>query len=262
MIFWKRLGWFLGYIFVGLGLLFNLASLKRMHKKYRFDSESVDSETRFSTVYKFLKKYLFLKQIDIKTLGRTKIEDRPMLVIANHASNLDPIVLFKILYEQKTPRPIFVAKIELAASKISYVFDLLDVIYIDRDNLRQIYEVIEQETKTLNEKDSIVVFPEGTRNKGDASKFLEFKSSSLTPAYDAFTPILPIIIHNSQNLEKTSVWSKRDRTVYVKIMKLHQPINFVNIAKDKFCEKIQNEMQLEYNELLKEIKQDDKSSKK
>ncbi len=262
MKFFKKLGWALAYIFVAITLGIKFLNLKKMAKKYNFDPESVDAETRFNAVYKFAKTYLYFKQVDIKLHGKEKLEDKTMFFVCNHVSDLDPIVLFKVIHEQQCPRPIFLAKIELTLEKYAPILSLIDVIYIDRENLRQTVEAVNQQQEVLKDKESVVVFPEGTRNQDNPDKLLEFKAASLTAAYETFTTIQPIVINNTKDLVKTHVFKKRDRTVHVKFLKSYQPINFVNIAKDKFAEKLQSNMQQEYDSLLKELSENAKSRKK
>lgn len=244
----KKILWCFAIVFVWLGLLLKFLKAKRLAKLYNKDPISVDEERRLKFVYKFAKLFLFSKRINIEHVGREKIESKPMLFISNHKSNLDPIILFKEIYEQKVPRPIFVAKIELSTSKLSCILDLVDTIYIDRENLRNVFQVIQKETELLKEKVCIVVFPEGTRVKGD--EIGEYKSASLTPAFESMSSIQPVVLFNTENLLETHPLSnKYDRTVYINFLNSFQPVNFITSQKDLFANKLRNLTQEEYNKI-------------
>lgn len=244
----KKILWCFAIGFVWIGLLLKFLKAKKLAKSYHKDPISVEEEKRIKFVYKFIKLFLYAKRINVKHIGREKIEFKPTFFIANHKSNLDPIILFKEIYEQNIPRPIFIAKIELATSKFSCFFDLVDTLYIDRENLRNVVKVIEKQTQLLKEKFSIVVFPEGTRNETD--EIGEFKSASLTPAYDSMTTIQPIMLYNTKKLIETNPLSnKYERTVYINFLSSFNPVNFITIQKELFSNKLRQLIQDEYNNM-------------
>ena len=250
----KKIIWMLVVVFVWIILLFKWSSIKRAAKLHNKDNTLFSAQARYSKVNSFIKMFLYAKQIKIEHLGKTRLESKKLFFVANHKSNLDAIVLLKSILSQETPLPIFVAKIELATSKFAAFFDLLDVIYIDRENLRQMYSVIQEEINVLKDKNSVVVFPEGTRVKTD--EFLEFKSAAFTPAYETLTAIQPAIIYNSANLLSESSF-KLNRTVYLKYLPSIQPLNFININKDIFVRNLQANMYNAYLELKKEVESKD-----
>ena len=106
--------------------------------------------------------------IKIKIFGNVSINS-PTLLISNHASYLDILVLGSIL---KTS---FVAKKEVAKwPLLGILAKLQNTIFIDR----KISSLISQENeiiKHLNEKKNLVIFPEGTSS--DGNRVLPFKSS-------------------------------------------------------------------------------------
>ncbi|MDE6472861.1 MAG: 1-acyl-sn-glycerol-3-phosphate acyltransferase [Ureaplasma sp.] len=253
----KKIIWMFVVIFVWIILLFKWLSIKKAAKLYNKDKTLFSQEGRYSKVNSFLKMFLYAKQIKIEHSGKTKLDSKKLFFVSNHKSNLDAIVLLKSILSYDTPLPIFIAKIELATSKYAAFFDLLDVIYIDRENLRQMYSVIQEEINVLKDRNSIVVFPEGTRVKTD--DFLDFKSAAFTPAYETLTAIQPVVIYNSTNLLHESAF-KLNRTVYIKYLPTVQPLAFININKDIFARNLQANMYNEYLELKKEV--ENKNGKK
>ena len=106
--------------------------------------------------------------IKIKTFGKVSI-NFPILIISNHASYLDIIILGSLF---KTS---FIAKKEISKwPLLGILAKLQNTIFIDR----RISSLKNQENKIikhLNEKKNLVIFPEGTSS--DGNRVLPFKSS-------------------------------------------------------------------------------------
>ena len=106
--------------------------------------------------------------IKIKTFGKVSINS-PILLISNHASYLDIIILGSLF---KTS---FIAKKEIATWPLFGILaKLQNTIFIDR----RVSSLKSQENKIiehLNKKKNLVIFPEGTSS--DGNKVLPFKSS-------------------------------------------------------------------------------------
>ena len=89
-----------------------------------------------------------------------------------------------------------VAKIE--TKKIPMVrtwMELLDCIFLDRKNPRQAVEAMREAEGMLEKGESVIVFPEGTRSKGDAMG--EFKAGAFKMACKAGAPVVPVAIDGS-----------------------------------------------------------------
>ena len=106
--------------------------------------------------------------IKIKTFGKVSINS-PILLISNHASYLDIIILGSLF---KTS---FIAKKEISKwPLLGILAKLQNTIFIDR----RVSSLKSQENKIikhLNEKKNLVIFPEGTSS--DGNRVLPFKSS-------------------------------------------------------------------------------------
>ncbi len=106
--------------------------------------------------------------IKIKTVGaRTSL--RPLVLIGNHTSYLDIIVLGSIM-------PIcFIAKEEIKGWFLfGFLAKMQNTIFIERKNYKTL-ESLKSINKQLDPNSAIVLFPEGTTNTG--KKILGFKSS-------------------------------------------------------------------------------------
>ena len=106
--------------------------------------------------------------IKIKTFGKVSINS-PILLISNHASYLDIIILGSLF---KTS---FIAKKEIAKwPLLGILAKLQNKIFIDR-RVSSLKNQENQIIKHLNEKKNLVIFPEGTSS--DGNRVLPFKSS-------------------------------------------------------------------------------------
>jgi len=106
--------------------------------------------------------------IKIKTFGKVSINS-PILLISNHASYLDIIILGSLF---KTS---FIAKKEISKwPLLGILAKLQNTIFIDR-RVSSLKNQENQIIKHLNEKKNLVIFPEGTSS--DGNRVLPFKSS-------------------------------------------------------------------------------------
>ena len=122
-------------------------------------------------------------------------KDRTVLYVGNHQGNFDiPIYLTSI------PNLIgFISKIEV--QKIPLVtgwMNALHCVFMDRSNVRKSGEAIIKGIRNLKAGFSIVIFPEGTRSKGD--KMAEFKAGSFKLATKSKSPIVPVTIDGSYKI--------------------------------------------------------------
>lgn len=136
----------------------------------------------------------FLIRVDVK--GREHIDKNQTYVfVCNHRSQLD-IPLFARAC-RNTFR--FLSKIEVARIPVlGYVVKKL-YITVDRKSKEDRIKSIERMKDSLiREKISVVLFPEGTRNRTDAP-LLDFKDGAFRLAIDTQLPIAVLTILNSGN---------------------------------------------------------------
>ena len=124
-------------------------------------------------------------------------QDRAALYVVNHRSAMfDPVTIYPFL---KRPAG-FIAKKELEKIPyFAYWLKLANSLFIDRENIREGYKTIVQAIEKLQRGVSILIFPEGTRNKDQESKtsMLPFHDASFKPAVKANVPIVPIALYNT-----------------------------------------------------------------
>jgi len=127
--------------------------------------------------------------------GAENLATRPAVFLFNHQSQLDVLVLAKLLRGGFTG----VAKKELANSPgFGLMFRLADVAFVDRQDNAQARKALEPAVQKLHEGISLVIAPEGTRSATPALG--PFKKGAFHVAMQAGVPIVPIVIRNSGEL--------------------------------------------------------------
>ncbi|MBQ0045414.1 MAG: 1-acyl-sn-glycerol-3-phosphate acyltransferase [Mycoplasma sp.] len=241
----KSIGYGLSVPFVLLATFFALLFAKRKAKKYKKDPNSIFLQERLKTVYKLFNKFLYLKRVEVVLDGFEKLPAKQMLFIADHKHILDPMVIFTALYETNKIGPTsFICKNEL--SKHWYtrcVIELMDGIFIQRDDGRSIYDCYLKQMENVKKGYSIVVFPEGTRVPGE--QFKEFNPTTLKVAFQNFIAIEPIVIYGAD--AKRKIGNKKK--VYVSALRPVQPNNFINIKQEQLMETLKNSIVDKYIEL-------------
>jgi 1-acyl-sn-glycerol-3-phosphate acyltransferase len=129
-----------------------------------------------------------------KRIGAENVPKAGGVIIAsNHVAYVDPPFLGGV-----TPREVFyLAKQELFSNALfGWLIGKYNAIPIARGafDRKAIYRAVE----LLREGKALLLFPEGTRNKGDG--FLEPKLGVGKIALEAGVPIVPAYIHNSGRL--------------------------------------------------------------
>ena len=119
-------------------------------------------------------------------------KDRPILFVSNHQSNFDIPILIACLPGMKG----FIAKIELNRIPcLSRWMRHIYCLFMDRNDLKQSMKIIGEGIKALKGGYNMVVFPEGTRSKGDTMR--EFKAGSFRLATKSGAMIVPVTIDGS-----------------------------------------------------------------
>jgi 1-acyl-sn-glycerol-3-phosphate acyltransferase len=113
-------------------------------------------------------------------------------LVGNHTGIFDILALLATV-----GRPFgFIAKKELAAVPLLNMWILLlGGLFIDRKSIRKALGVISEGVRRIKNGGVMLIFPEGTRGKGDG--LLPFKNGALKLATKAGAPIVPLIISGS-----------------------------------------------------------------
>ena len=163
--------------------------------------------------------------VTVEVHGTENIPDEAALFVANHQGNFDiPIVICHL----GRLKPI-VAKKEL--QKIPGIrawMSFFDCIFMDRGNPRQSLTCLNAAQSYLSEGRSVIIFPEGTRSKGDTMN--EFKAGALRCAVKAQAPVVPCVIDGSYRAMEANGNRIRPATVRLTIL---PPVPTKDMEKEK-----------------------------
>jgi 1-acyl-sn-glycerol-3-phosphate acyltransferase len=141
---------------------------------------------------------LFLSGIRFSVQGADQIQDHRAAVYAvNHASNVEPPILFTVL-RAIHPRLRILYKAELRKLPVLVrAWDLAGFVPLERANPDQSLPAIDGAAAALRGGASFLIFPEGTRSRTGA--LLPFKKGGFIMALKAQAPIVPVAISGTRN---------------------------------------------------------------
>lgn len=177
--------------------------------------------------------------IDITYIGLDRIpKDRGVVFISNHRGVFDIVTTYN-----KFPGITgYLAKIELSRIPLFGLWmKFVHCIFVDRSNHEKATESLRLGAEELKQGISCYVFPEGTRNKGEATQLLPFKGGAFKIAEHARCPIVPIAITGTREIFETQFPRVIPRHVTIEFC---DPIDTTNVPSGAFrdvsdqCEKI------------------------
>lgn len=222
--------------------------------KYTRHPEKYPFEKRYQMVRKEILFVLRRFHIDVRKEGFEVLANakKPSLVISNHYSLMDPVMLIAC-----SERPItFLSKKEnLKMPFVGQILKMLQVFTIDRKNvlsqvrtLQQIGEYLKDETKP-----HVVIFIEGTRNKYPEGDLLEFHPGTLKIAYKANCNIVAATEYGTFRILKLNSYLKK----YPFWWKINEPITPEQFA-GKSTIDLAKEIRQKMNEQVDEFRAKDK----
>ena len=193
-----------------------------------------------SKYYRFLlesciKIAMVAARVHIHVTGAEMIpEDRRYLLVGNHISNFDPILAVHLFRKNKL---IFVSKPENFKQPVfGPVVHACGFLSIDRDSPRNALKTIIEASNIIKEdRFSVGIYPEGTRNFG-REPLLPFHNGSLKIAQMAHAPIVVVASRNTREIAKHFPW--RGSNVYVDVLGVIEPEEIEGLKTDAIGERI------------------------
>ena len=182
-------------IFVLIVFIFSLIAWPIEYLIGRFNphARDISSLRIIQGVFKII---LFLSGVKLTIKGRENIlKDEAALYVGNHRGFFDTIVSYSLMPGITG----FIAKKEMG--KVPFIrvwMRFLHCLFFDRSNPREGLATILNGIEELKNGVSIVIFPEGTRNKGEG--LLPFHGGSFKLADRSNCKIVPMAINNSDNV--------------------------------------------------------------
>ena len=165
-------------------------------KKRAKHPERYPWEERWLTAQKTLRALDRAFRLDIRVEGFENYENMvksgdTALIVANHTSFLDPLILMSFINEPL----LLVGKKEVEDMPfVGVAFKSLDGVFMDREDLKQSLKIILQCSSYLKEKkSSVLIFPEGTRNKDPENTLpVDYHAGTFKAATRVGAPVLPV----------------------------------------------------------------------
>lgn len=144
----------------------------------------------------------------LRVQGRWPAKDGPYVVVANHQSMLDILLLSRLPHEMK-----WVAKASLwRVPWAGWMLRMSGDIPVRRGDVESGGEALSRARAYLGRGMSVMIFPEGTRST--TGRLLPFKSGAFRLAADAGVPVLPVAVcGTAAGLPKGGPWVRPCRAV-------------------------------------------------
>ena len=144
-----------------------------------------------------------LLRIKVEFRGMEKFPEEPFVLVSNHISNFDPVV---VLAKVKGRKIAFVSKesnfkIPIAGPYIH----LAGFLAIDRENAMRAMRTIKRASELVVGEQMIMgIYPEGTRNKSGEG-LLEFKEGAFLLAKRANAPVVVVTTKGTNQIVKNKI---------------------------------------------------------
>lgn len=181
--------------------------------------------------------------------------DGKAMIVSNHQSIWDAVLIIALNHFKSLHAPVaFIAKSELKKHFfLKILISLINVVWIDRDSIRQLPNYLEQTVYYLKIPRTMVLFPEG--NRSHHHNLGTFKPFFLLAAQQSYAPLIPLAIANSYQVRVLS-WKKN--YVHVFFLETMKPISFLNVS-NKI---IANQIYTKINKKLQQYHQSNMQGKK
>ncbi len=152
--------------------------------------------------------------VTIQANGLENIPDKDgFMFFPNHQGMYDVLALFTVCQKPLSA----VSKKEVKnIPLLKQVFQCMEAIFMDREDVRQSMQVILEVSKEVQNGRNYIIFPEGTRSK-NGNQVGEFKGGSFKAATKAKCPIVPVALIDSFKPFDTK--SVKPVTVQIHILK-------------------------------------------
>lgn len=153
--------------------------------------------------------------LNLKVEGEQHLwSHRPAVFIFNHQSNVDLVIIARLLRRDITG----VGKREIRdIPVIGRVMEAAGVVLIDRQNSASAIEAMTPLVDAMRvEGKSVCLSPEGTR--APTPKLADFKKGAFHLAMQAGVPIVPIVIHNSGDVQPKGDMLYHPGTVEIQVL--------------------------------------------
>lgn len=122
---------------------YRINKIRSLSKKHIKKKKELSPHFRSSLVLKYTKSLLKLYNVKVEIKGYENLQKTPAMVVANHASNADSLIIYSALEKQNKDEQdkenvlTFLAKKELENKKVTkWILQLIDTFFIDKKKLK------------------------------------------------------------------------------------------------------------------------------
>lgn len=170
----------------------------------------------------------------VRVLGREKFRpQRTYVVVANHQSLLDILVLFRLFRHFR-----WVSKLEnFRIPVVGWLMRMNRYIELERGKSESIRRMMSACEQALAQGNSLLIFPEGTRSESGALR--PFKTGAFELARNARCPILPVVVDGtSRALPKHGLVLQGRHSIRVEVLDEIPPDEFKDLSSAQLAEKV------------------------
>ncbi len=152
---------------------------------------------------------------------------RPYVVVANHESFVDMLLISHLPTEMKWMSKLEIMKLPV----LGWMMRMARDIPLDRNDSKAGSRALEESRERLERKTSVMIFPEGRRSR--AGDLNTFKPGAFRLAIETGTPILPMAVHGTRDCLKSKDWKMGRSTAEVRVL---EPIETAGLTRDDLPE--------------------------
>jgi 1-acyl-sn-glycerol-3-phosphate acyltransferase len=170
----------------------------------------------------------------VRVTGRDRVErDRATVMVANHLSLLDILVLFRTFLHFKWVSKIEVFRVPL----IGWNMSLNSYIKLKRGDRSSVVQMLQGCERALSRGNSIMMFPEGTRSP--TGKMRDFKTGAFEIALRTRSPIQPIVIQGTADaLPKRGFVLRGRHPIRVTFLDPIPPESFAHLSPEELATQV------------------------
>lgn len=167
--------------------------------------------------------------------GGEKIPAEPSVIVSNHRSMFDPMVMIKALPKRNV---VFVSKIENFNIPIAWrFFASAGFLPIDRDNAMKALREIRRGVKMMQTDGiDVGIYPEGTRSK--TGELLPFKSGAFLMAQKSGAPVVVMVTRNTADIAHG--FPLRMKRVELEVLEVLDAETVRSMSLDGLTERVRN----------------------
>lgn len=187
---------FIWFVYFWLYLLMILPKLYKVKRLERLQKTVEHDQLVYKIVQDWAQSLISLAGVSVIVRGSENLPaDEAVVFVSNHQGNFDIPILLGYVDKPKA----FIAKIEILKMPLIRTWMThMKCVFMDRSNIRQSLKTISTAAEYLKQGYSMVIFPEGTRSKGNTMG--EFKPGSFKLALKAQATIIPVTVRGSYKI--------------------------------------------------------------